>query len=349
MMTSQAKWYRGDFHAHTNCSDGELTPPELVALAKAEHLDFLAITDHNTTAAFSKLPPDPSLLIMRGIEITLRAGDFNVFGVDKWFDWMDQICVTTKRIGALEGKYTTTTDLMRQISAQGLVQSMNHPLLKPWEWRDHSTEMCNLNCLEIWNDPSWPDNARENPRALSLWTDLLNAGYRIAGIGGSDYHRPAPRPGEVKPPERLGLPSTFVLASELSSSAILESIRRRRAYVTMGPQVSFQARTQGNQYEIGDEIGEYSGPLELGVNIRDVHEPAQLRIVKNGQLEFASEVRVKDESQFNYQTRIQSEEAAWFRVELYCGDSLQAITNPIFGGSVNQPFLRTFGDFVHED
>ena len=119
MTDSHFQWYRGDFHAHTNHSDGVHPPPDLVALATKEGLDFLTITDHNTVEAFSKIEGDPGLLVLRGIEITLRTGDLNVFGVDRRFDWMDQICVTTSRIPRLEGKYTTTTELMCQISAQG--------------------------------------------------------------------------------------------------------------------------------------------------------------------------------------------------------------------------------------
>jgi hypothetical protein len=33
--------------------------------------------------------------------------------------------------------------------------------------------------LEIWNDPSWSDNVRDDPRAVELWTRMLNAGYRL--------------------------------------------------------------------------------------------------------------------------------------------------------------------------
>lgn len=37
-----------DLHAHTTASDGDLTPTELVALAKTRRLTTLAITDHDT-------------------------------------------------------------------------------------------------------------------------------------------------------------------------------------------------------------------------------------------------------------------------------------------------------------
>ena len=38
---------RADMHAHTHCSDGRLSPTELVAKAKQCGLKALAITDHD--------------------------------------------------------------------------------------------------------------------------------------------------------------------------------------------------------------------------------------------------------------------------------------------------------------
>lgn len=48
MLNPEADWYRGDFHVHTNASDGAYPPSLVAGIAKAEGLDFVAITDHNT-------------------------------------------------------------------------------------------------------------------------------------------------------------------------------------------------------------------------------------------------------------------------------------------------------------
>lgn len=39
---------RIDLHTHSTCSDGTLTPPQLVALAAARQVQLLALTDHDT-------------------------------------------------------------------------------------------------------------------------------------------------------------------------------------------------------------------------------------------------------------------------------------------------------------
>ena len=45
---------RGDLHAHTNWSDGRQTLQEIVAAAKAEGLEYFAITDHSVSSIVGK-------------------------------------------------------------------------------------------------------------------------------------------------------------------------------------------------------------------------------------------------------------------------------------------------------
>ncbi|MBV8551141.1 MAG: PHP domain-containing protein [Acidobacteriaceae bacterium] len=64
-----------DLHAHTNESDGSLTPAELVALGKQMDLAALAITDHDTFAGYEKALPHAraaGLDLVRGIELNTR-------------------------------------------------------------------------------------------------------------------------------------------------------------------------------------------------------------------------------------------------------------------------------------
>jgi predicted metal-dependent phosphoesterase TrpH len=66
---------RVDLHAHTNRSDGSLTPQALVTLAKEVGLRALAVTDHDTTAALPlarEVGASLGVEILTGIEITAR-------------------------------------------------------------------------------------------------------------------------------------------------------------------------------------------------------------------------------------------------------------------------------------
>ncbi|NFN88608.1 PHP domain-containing protein [Clostridium sporogenes] len=42
-------YIKGDFHTHTNASDGKYSSKELIYLAKEENLDIISVTDHDTT------------------------------------------------------------------------------------------------------------------------------------------------------------------------------------------------------------------------------------------------------------------------------------------------------------
>jgi len=77
---------RAELHAHTNASDGQYAPAELVALALEQNLDLLAITDHDTTAGIApaRLAANGRLIILPGIELSAEdAGeDTHMLGYD---------------------------------------------------------------------------------------------------------------------------------------------------------------------------------------------------------------------------------------------------------------------------
>lgn len=74
-----------DLHSHTTCSDGSLTPQELVARASEQGVDVLAITDHDTVEAFRNLPPQSAAIrLIRGIEFSTQwqSTGIHVLGLD---------------------------------------------------------------------------------------------------------------------------------------------------------------------------------------------------------------------------------------------------------------------------
>jgi len=62
-----------DFHCHSTCSDGTLSPAELVRVAVGLRLQALALTDHDSVAGlpeFLGAPAPPSLQRLGGVEIS---------------------------------------------------------------------------------------------------------------------------------------------------------------------------------------------------------------------------------------------------------------------------------------
>jgi 3',5'-nucleoside bisphosphate phosphatase len=54
-MTETA--FRADLHCHTTCSDGTVTPTDIITLAIESHLSGLSITDHDTVDAYQEALP----------------------------------------------------------------------------------------------------------------------------------------------------------------------------------------------------------------------------------------------------------------------------------------------------
>ena len=63
---------RIDLHTHTTASDGELSPSALLARACEQGLTHIAITDHDTVAAYSELIVPAGLTVIPGIEFSSR-------------------------------------------------------------------------------------------------------------------------------------------------------------------------------------------------------------------------------------------------------------------------------------
>lgn len=339
-------WYRGDFHLHTTCSDGHHPPAKLAQLAKDEGLDFIAATDHNAIDSFSEFGADPALLVIPGIEVTVTDGHWNVFGVTEMQEWLEKVCVGRMSF-SLKATGLTTNALLRQTSDLGLLNSLNHPLLKPWEWRDGSTALQYVNCLEIWNDPLWPDNEHANPHAVALWTAWLNAGYRMTAIGGSDFHfLPGESPGY--PGERPGLPTTHVYAQELSGAGILAGVRTQRAYVSMGPVLTFKARASGKDADIGGDLGIIDGEVTLTAAAHETQKGCQLRLVKRGRT--IAQTAVNGDLEAEFSDIPGPDRPAWYRLEVMAPDGrVLALTNPIYTGPRQRPKPRVYGNFVQEN
>jgi hypothetical protein len=336
-------WYRGDFHSHTHFSDGVLSPDELVVQALGEGLDYLAITDHNTVGALSAFTVPPSLPIVRGIEITLKIGHFNVFGVDFWPDWLDEMLPDENRHRS-EVDWQQANEMMARCKAEGWLVSINHPLLPPWEWKHHDTCLKYLDALEIWNDPTWEDNSWANPAAVHYWTRLLNVGYRITAIGGSDYHFTNQEPGPYQP--HLGMPCTYVCAKQLLATAILDALLHHRAYMSMGPTLHFEAQMHGATFDIGTDLGAVEEEVTFVAEASLKQVEGRIQIVRNGE-PIAEEYSPDDRANVQCLSQLNPDEMAWFRCDVLGADGeFLAVSNPIYSGPHLIPSSGTFGEFL---
>jgi 3',5'-nucleoside bisphosphate phosphatase len=93
-----------DLHTHSNCSDGSLTPAELVARAAAAGVEVLALTDHDTVAGLKEAEHSAGVLGLRlvpGVEISAswRAQAIHVLGL-----WIDPASAPLRGVLATQGE-----------------------------------------------------------------------------------------------------------------------------------------------------------------------------------------------------------------------------------------------------
>ena len=151
-------WYRGDLHLHTAHSDGSCASQggkripcpvfKTLETAAARGLDFVAITEHNTTSAHAAMreaaPYFDRLLLIPGREITTFFGHFNIFGITEPIDW---------RISP-RGPVTFNAIADRVHALGGLV-SINHPGLPSGEacmgcgWTMPDTDLTRVDAVEV--------------------------------------------------------------------------------------------------------------------------------------------------------------------------------------------------------
>jgi 3',5'-nucleoside bisphosphate phosphatase len=70
-----------DLHSHSNVSDGQLSPTELVQRAADKGVSFLALTDHDTIdgiAEAKKAAEDLQIEIIHGVELSVQWKDYNI-------------------------------------------------------------------------------------------------------------------------------------------------------------------------------------------------------------------------------------------------------------------------------
>lgn len=231
-LSTEARWYAGDFHVHSRES-GDASPPidEIATFARGRGLDFVELSDHNVVTQSDFIgaaqPDHPELLLLPGMEYTTYAGHGNAVGATVWVD---------HKIGQPD---VTIDGAIAAIHDQGALISINHPVLAvgdicigcAWE---HEVDPLSIDAVEIATTGLDAGGALFTEMAIEYWDELCDAGSHAAAIGGSDDHSAGTSEGVFSSP--IGDPTTMVYATELSVAAILEGVRTSRTVVKLqGP------------------------------------------------------------------------------------------------------------------
>jgi predicted metal-dependent phosphoesterase TrpH len=311
ILRHEAGWYRGDLHCHTHHSDAKGSLEDLVATARMQKLDFLAVTEHNTVSHLPFLPQytRKDLLLISGEEITTDYGHANVWGIDRWQEFRCRSQGEMRQV-------------VEQARAQGALVSINHPkeIGPPWTFGMEEE----FDCIEVWQ-LAW---FMFNEQALALWDRLLREGHRLTAVGGSDYHQ-EPFTGELGVLS-LGTPCTWVFAQELSQAGILAGIRAGQVFISKspeGPRIELSAEAEGQVAGMGDDLIISPGS-EVHMRCRVEGSMGDRLLIRSPQAVFDTEIEAEA---YEHAWTQRAEEDTFIRAEVVReGAEMHALSNPIY-------------------
>ncbi len=198
------RWFAGDTHAHSLHSDGVLSLSELANEGVRSGLDFLCVTDHNTTSHHRFLPEvgdRHGIALVPGQEVTTHAGHANAFGEIGFIDF--------RRPGQ---------EWVDVVAQRGGILSINHPVSGDCSWLHPLTQ--EPAGVELYHGSWYID-----PIDTSALAWLQRWRRDAVLLGGGDFHNRST-------PLRPGMPTTWVMAEDGSPDAILDGIRAGRTTIT---------------------------------------------------------------------------------------------------------------------
>jgi hypothetical protein len=229
-----ARYYAGDFHVHSEDSnDAQPALDDIASFARGRGLDFVVITDHNTTAHIDRLASAQTraledgapFLFVPGVEFTTYAGHATGFGATELVDWR------------VSHEDITLQDALEEFAAQGALFSINHPALDLGDlcigcaWEHGPPTQGLAHGVEIETGGYRQAGFLFLEEALLFWEALLDEGHHLAALGGSDDHEGGQ--GDASP---IGDPTTLVWAEGLSVEALKRGILDSRTVVKLqGP------------------------------------------------------------------------------------------------------------------
>ena len=307
------RWLRGELHLHSEHSDGRWTTGEMAALARDRSLDFMFLTDHNTTTGVDILRAQvgDAISVLPGIELTTYAGHALALGADRWVDW---------RTGH---RGRTANDMARSVHEAAGFLVIAHPDAPPDDvctgcrWTHHDFDPGLADAVEVWGG-LWNGPEERNQGCIDLWREWLNQGRRLTATGATDAHRPADWHGDV--------PLTYVEAADADLVSVIEALRAGRTYVSSGPSLSIRViGGQGVVGEVGERI-DCTVADAVEISCRESPE-AELRLVADGAV--VASTRVDEQGSLRARPRTGGR---WCCAELWTprGDALLAVTSPIY-------------------
>lgn len=306
-------YLKGEIHTHTDHSDGGQTVEELVGGAKAQNIDFLAITDHNTMSAteqIASLANTHQMKLIRGMELTTFYGHFLTLG------YQDNQAENWVEMGP-----STLEETLVKMKEQGVLVGIAHPyspgtpFCTGCHWEYELKKLDFVDFIEVWNSDD-PHLSPTNIEAFQLWTRLLNEGHRISATCGRDWH--------VQHTDKQVAYLFAYLPQNPTEQEILRAIQNGHTYISCGPELDF---TANNRYVPGMALllDEKESSIRIDLAIKQMDEKHKVVIESNN----GTVLESKDHELSHLIEEF--DDLKWLRVSIFDDDHVRvAFTNPIY-------------------
>ena len=226
-------WLKGNLHAHSTNSDGDLPPERVIRAYREKGYHFLSLTDHNIFTAYPEYNSE-NFLMLPGTEISCTLNQekgmhLNVIskGENCDFEQNQRFCIDSRK---------KTLDFIEKYNKNNIIV-LNHPYWSLLEWEE-VIDLDAISCMEVYNHASeWLDCVGE---ASGFWDTLLRKGKKMWGLATDDNHNGYTHlPGW---PFDLIQCDSFggfiqVKAEKFTHEAIMQAIANGSFYASMGPEI----------------------------------------------------------------------------------------------------------------
>jgi hypothetical protein len=225
------KWYKGNTHTHTNNSDGDSSPDDVVKWYRSNGYNFVVITDHEYITPVAPLNDlhgkDGVFLVISGQEVTdhVKNVPYHINGLG-----LTRVVMPAR----LDDPVATLLANIDAVTKAGGLPQLNHP---NFGWALTAPQIRRLEgvlLMEIANAHPLVNNygGGGRPSVEEIWDELLTAGKVIYGIADDDSHT-FKRPGD----RTMALPGQawiYVRAEELTPQALFAAMKKGDFYGSTG-------------------------------------------------------------------------------------------------------------------
>ncbi|HSI87849.1 MAG TPA: CehA/McbA family metallohydrolase [Pyrinomonadaceae bacterium] len=235
------KWYKGNTHTHTNNSDGDSSPDEVVKWYRSNGYNFVVITDHEYITPVDSLNSmfgkENVFVVFSGQEVTDRVNNlpYHINGLG-----LSEVVIPAKAGDPVESLQKN----IDAVSKAGGLPQLNHPNFGWALSADEIRKLKGIYLMEIANAHPLVNNhgGGGRPSVESIWDELLTAGMVIYGIANDDSHT-FKRPGD----RSAALPGQawiYVRSTELTATAIFAAMRNGDFYSSTGVELDDVSSTE---------------------------------------------------------------------------------------------------------